>query len=498
MKIKTPFSVFNKIALIVITTLLAQGLQANYKLYVGVAPVKHDASTILESPSPKVSTSKKNIYYEDDFEEELEPIVIDIEAEEKEPIDNSLKNQTNTGIELNKEIRKPNFGKARMEIRKAEALALQNYLSRRLKHEGRDLFAEVINAPIGTSRTSLLGKATDLWVELTIMKADHREIVLKVNATTSAYETLIKDKIFKHKITPEDFLTPKRTLREAYGQILKKVALDVIDKLQRKLVNKSLKSYNNWSNLQFANQIAPSIFPEKRYIRKGFLGRKSIKSLPAEEDPNFKEAIEARLSTLEAFQRFDELVVNPGRKEAYVTYATWRYRSFLAAKSYQEAKDEIKELNSKNQRAILGRATRDILLIFGASEIIKKTGIAESGKKEKIATGAAVVGSLYALSRYFKVEDGSIRYNSERLAESDAEYARKFTERSNKILNLSVKSNEDAMKLETLQQSFSNDLAPVNIQYKGQSYSLSGQIEDKIARLKEILESDYQKAFLVE
>ena len=494
MKLENTFSVFNKIGLFVVATLLAQALQANYKLYVGVAPIKHDSSTIVESSSPKVSIKKKSINYEDDFEEELEPIIIDIETEEKETIDNLRKNRTYTDTELNKEIRKPNFGKVRLEIRKAEALALQNYFSRRLKHEGNDLFAEVINAPIGTSRTSLLGKATDLWVEVTILKADHREIVLKANATTSAYKTLLKGKIFKHKITPEDFLTPKRTLREAYGQILKKVALEVVGKLQKKLVNKSLKSYNSWSNLRFANQIAPSVFPEKRYIRKGFLGRRSIKSLPAEEDPNFKEAIEARLSTLEAFQRFDELVVNPGRKEAYVTYATWRYRSFLAAKSYQEAQDEIKELNSKNQREILGRATRDVLFIFGASEIIKKTGIAESGSREKIATGAAVVGSVYALSRYFKVEDGSIRYNSERLAESDAEYARKFTQRSNKIVDLSVKSDDDAMRLEALQQSFSNDLAPVNIQYKGQSYSLSGQIEDKIARLNEILESDYQKS----
>ncbi|MBK1878008.1 hypothetical protein [Pelagicoccus mobilis] len=477
------------LAAICLMFLAATELSAAYQLTVGVAPFKHSASTVKAEEKQEVETVAE-VEEEDDG-----PLLIPgLEGQEIE-IPEAEKTEEEAAVEKQAEvaaaIAQPDFERASLEIRNAEALALQNYFSKMLYKKGGDLFASVINAPVGMDAKSSFAAAVDLWVEVTVEAANAEDFVLVVRATTSAGETLLNQKKIGEKMSEGAFVDSKNRLTEGYHEPLSEAAEAVVRALRAKNRKGDYDRYENFTNMKFAIYMAPEVFVRDNYLNKR--GTK-LKSLPSEDDPYFRESLEARLATIEIYRDFDEEVVAAGRTKSYASYAVWRYRSYLAANEYYEAQREIKALKGRINAAIALKLLGPIVI----NEALKKNNVAEDlglgSDFEKVQDAAVIIHTLKTLSDVFTVEDGRIQFDDERLGQMDSNFAKKFTERRAKIQELSVDSNGHAEKLIALQKEFSEDLAPIDIEYRGRSFTLTGQIEDKVAMLQRILSEDYQES----
>ncbi|MCH6257970.1 hypothetical protein MLD52_15530 [Puniceicoccaceae bacterium K14] len=461
-----------------------QTTEAAYRLTVGVAPFSHDVSTLKEEESETTSVPP-----EDD-----EAIVIpgldgmEIEIEEAEKTEEEVAEEA---AALSAAIIQPEFERASLEIRNAEALALQNYLRIMLDKKGGELFDKVINAPAGVNSSSSLAASVDLWVEVTVEAANAEKFAIRVNASTSAGESILKNKKFSQAIAKDVFVNSKNQLKEGYHETLSKVSEAIVSGLKAKNLKGDYDRYEDFTNLKFAVYMAPEVFNRDNYLnRRG----SKIKSLPSEDDSYYREALEARLATVEIYQNFDSNVVETGRSKSYSSYAVWRYRSFLAANEYLEARKEIKALQGKIAKAVALKLLGPIVI----NEFLKNNNVAqELGLGEdfdKIQDAAVIILTLKSLSDIFMIQGGRIQFNEEKLRQSDSNFGKKFTERREKIGELSVDSNVHAEKLIELQKSFTHDLAPIDIEYRGRSFTLTGQIEDKVAALQRILREDYKQS----
>lgn len=460
--------------------LFANPCSAAYRLTVGIAPFEHDESTLKEQPSVLES------------EEEEEGMLIQgvdgdaiVIQETDTPQEEVVDEKESASLE------KPDFERASLEIRNAEALVLQNYLRELLEKDGGDCFEAVINAPAGVDESSSFAASVDLWVQVSVEAANAEEFRVKVTASSSAGETLMNEKKFGQNISKGVFVKKDKTLKEGYHKTLSEVAQTIVATLQKKNRNGDFDRYEDFTNLKFAVYMAPETFERDDYLNRR--GNK-IKSLPSEDDIYFREALEARLATLDIYQNFDEQVVAPGRKQSYTSYGVWRYRSFLAASKYLEAQKEIEKRQAENRIGLGAKILLPVVLgeVVKNNDYAEKVGLGPNSDKKVDAVVAAQV--LKTLLETFKLEDGRIVFDEERLAQSDDAFARNFIKRRAEIEDLSFESQDHADKLIELQKAFSDDLEPINIQYRGRSFTLTGQIEDKVAELQRILSDNYQES----
>jgi len=460
------------VSLFAMTAILPLAAAAN-GVVVTIAPVKHGAKTLVEAskegPEKKPSAAPSRR-------------IPGMQAIKTKAAGSGNKEASTPAVQGSGQ-RNP-FKRLSASIRSIEAQVIQENFAYELGEIKKSAIDTVVMAPSSVSKGSYLHAASDGGVELTVTKADMKQFELKARMETARGRKI--EKVFKQTIEEDQFTDKDGYPTEVYQSTLRRAAMWVSNELSKEKPG----SFAHLSNIVYASKLAPEMYPLKTYMKGRNMGKAAVKRQPAADDAYYNEAVEARLATIEIYQKFDREVVAESRMKSYGAYASWRLEAFAVAEKYYELRKQIGAIKAK-------QATFVAIKILGpivAQELLEDLGVLS--EESNVDDYVAYALTLWQLVQTFKITEDGIDFNRKALENADptlqpiAKALLKTIERS---AELQADIAEQTEALTKLNSALSDSIEPVNIQYRGRSYTLEGQVEEKLARLQEIIEADYKE-----
>lgn len=219
-------------------------------------------------------------------------------------------------------------------VRKSEALWMAMHLQNALASSNAWGAVRVMPAATPGAMLSVQGK---------IVHSDGEQLRLQISASDATGKLWFL-RTYHHRTNPYAYskLNKKRT--EPFQPLFNSIANDLYDARQ-KLQPAAAQRITNVANMRFASDLDPGSFDQ--YLRKNYMGRYSIKRLPADNDPALQRIHQVRKRN-EQFADLAQDYYSDFVVKMTEPYQQWRMQS------YQESVRKRQLTAQANQELLVG------------------------------------------------------------------------------------------------------------------------------------------------
>ena len=316
-------------------------------------------------------------------------------------------------------------------VRGAEA----RYMSARLASTLQDTgyWGQVRVVPEGAA-------ALDVNVSGTIVESDGQHLTLAIAATDSSGKQWL-NKTYAGKADTRSYKNGATSKRDPFQNVYAQIA-DDLAAMRHKLKESELRQLQRLSKLRFESEIAPETYAG--YVRKEKNGTYTVARLPAEDSPLERRLEQMREREFALLDTLDDQYQLSAERMAE-SYVNWR-RS-----NYAELEEEADLKSSARLRMLLGAAA-----VVGGIVAATDSNASTAGE---IAGSVAVAGGIEAF-------------------------------RSGLGQRSEAKVHAESLKQQM--ESFSAEVAPVNMEVEGKVLELRGNAAQQFTEWRNLLKDLYQ------
>ncbi len=308
-------------------------------------------------------------------------------------------------------------------VRKAEARYIPIQLQRTLESTGN----------WGAVRLVPAANRVDVKVSGRIVTSTGKTLVVKLRVVDARGRIWLNKK-YKGKANVGAYRRKEGDRRDPFQSLYNRVANDMLKARDKKLDAEDFREVRMVSRLEFAGDLAPTIFAD--YLRVDKKGRRSIEKLPAENDPMMERIAEIR--------ERDRMFVDT-LNEHYADFYTKMDEPYDSWRSF--AYEEQRELDSLKRKSKWAK-------ILGTAAVIGGAVVAAKGGAGSFAGQAGIGGGIAAIT-YGMKQSGDIKMHLEAMRELGA--------------------------------SLDTDVSPMVIEVEGEVMKLSGSVDAKYTTWRRLL-----------
>ena len=175
----------------------------------------------------------------------------------------------------------------------------------------------------------------DLYLSGKIVDSNGEDIEISVSLTAINGETLLQDKLYKHRVKEYELNNPRNdSSYDLYDPLFAKVASDIA-RILRKLPLGKMNTLQTIETLRFAESFSPEYFSS--YLETSKRGITRLTSAPADEDRMLRRTEELRVRDLLFVDNLQQDYDNFSR-QMWEEYSLWQRESYFESKAARKAK----------------------------------------------------------------------------------------------------------------------------------------------------------------
>ena len=224
----------------------------------------------------------------------------------------------------------------------------------------------------------------DLYLSGKIVDSNGEDIEISVSLTAINGETLLQDKLYKHRVKEYELNNPRNdSSYDLYDPIFEKVASDIA-RILRKLPSDKMNTLQTIETLRFAESFSPEYFSS--YLETSKRGITRLTSAPADEDRMLRRTEELRVRDLLFVDNLQQDYDNFSR-QMWEEYSLWQRESYFESKAARKAK-----LKGIGKKLLGAAAVAGGIALVATSDPFSGGGQALGGTLVA-AAGVATIGS---------------------------------------------------------------------------------------------------------
>ena len=224
----------------------------------------------------------------------------------------------------------------------------------------------------------------DLYLSGKIVDSNGEDIEISVSLTAINGETLLQDKLYKHRVKEYELNNPRNdSSYDLYDPLFEKVASDIA-RILRKLPSDKMNTLQTIETLRFAESFSPEYFSS--YLETSKRGITRLTSAPADEDRMLRRTEELRVRDLLFVDNLQQDYDNFSR-QMWEEYSLWQRESYFESKAARKAK-----LKGIGKKLLGAAAVAGGIALVATSDPFSGGGQALGGTLVA-AAGVATIGS---------------------------------------------------------------------------------------------------------
>ena len=224
----------------------------------------------------------------------------------------------------------------------------------------------------------------DLYLSGKIVDSNGEDIEISVSLTAINGETLLQDKLYKHRVKEYELNNPRNdSSYDLYDPLFAKVASDIA-RILRKLPSDKMNTLQTIETLRFAESFSPEYFSS--YLETSKRGITRLTSAPADEDRMLRRTEELRVRDLLFVDNLQQDYDNFSR-QMWEEYSLWQRESYFESKAARKAK-----LKGIGKKLLGAAAVAGGIALVATSDPFSGGGQALGGTLVA-AAGVATIGS---------------------------------------------------------------------------------------------------------